>query len=339
MGNPNQPKVTRKPTKISRKLFTGLVFAGIAFGILSLAYIPYPKPFEGEVTAEQLNFQVSDSTNTEFLSFLNSIRKLQNLEIIGPHKLNLNCVNQTTTQIASEVSTIQPATDNSRIDLTQLKIPADTIVQLGYNDSLNQLDLRLNLPEIASLELATDTNTSLDLMTEDGSTSTCEVDGSFQQIEIADESELYLALPSLEKTNTERWIWSDFGISKLSFFRLRETGIVGEEQKISTLQTGKIRIDNQTLELKPQQFLIIDRGNIDCIRRVQLLKDGFTVSFRGKASKISAGIDETFPVETIEINYLSQIPPQIVATLLSFIGAFVGYLVSAFLADSDRKSN
>ncbi|AFY58899.1 hypothetical protein Riv7116_6572 [Rivularia sp. PCC 7116] len=149
-------------------------------------------------------------------------------------------------------------------------------------------------------------------------------------------TELTIKLPNpakSQKDDLDEWIWRDLDVSKVNFTRLENTGNVKDQIEISTIISGKVRMNTQVMELQPEQFLIIPskQPGIRKLRSVSInskSSQGLQTLFSGESQSIAVGLYPEFPVQTIKPSWLSKyLSPEAVSALLAFFAALTGVLL------------
>lgn len=149
-------------------------------------------------------------------------------------------------------------------------------------------------------------------------------------------TELTIKLPNPAKSQEDKLnelIWRDLDVSKVNFTRLENRGNVKDQIEISTIISGKVRMNTQVMELQPEQFLIIPskKPGIRKLRSVSIdskSPQGLQTLFSGESKSIAVGLYPEFPVQTIEPSWLSKyLSPEAVSALLAFLAALIGVLL------------
>jgi hypothetical protein len=149
-------------------------------------------------------------------------------------------------------------------------------------------------------------------------------------------SEFFITLPKSSKA--DEWLRGDVEVKDVQFQKRDRTGNVQDEFIKSTILDGKVRLGGQTLELQPDQFLLVlpekprlpfsATSEIQKLRYIQIntqSPQGLRTLFSGHAAGIAAGLYSEFPVQKIEPSWLSQyLSDEAIAAILGFITAFTG---------------
>ena len=107
---------------------------------------------------------------------------------------------------------------------------------------------------------------------------------------------------------------------------------------------GKVPMAEQEREIKKNQFLMSEKPdvplNIELIRHLQVVpKKGLEVRFAGKTQQLKIGLDEDFPVSTIQGSRLDGILPRdAIVAIFSFAAGTITSLLS-YVIENAAKSN
>jgi hypothetical protein len=162
-------------------------------------------------------------------------------------------------------------------------------------------------------------------------------------LELLSPSHLSLDLPNPPQLKSEEPppqfdpIWgSNIEVKSVQFLKYKSTRInIADEQKISTILEGKVRMGSQIMDLQADQFLTIPPAepgisNIRYIRPNSKAPYGLSVSFSGKSISIGAGIDPRSPVQEIKLSWLSKLPQEL-SVILSILVSIITVLLTQLL--------
>lgn len=260
---------------------------------------------------------------------------------------------------------------SSEIQLLELRLQPNTESQLGYNsvgilslclqsqDQTDSLCLDNNKPTISlskilgtlQLELGTQPlKVSLEnyiipqLQKKDSPENPVLFDFIFtpavsqMEFSLTPPTSLYVSLPKLSEADQSEWLRGNLKVKNVKFSRLDQTGDIQDKFDISTIVNGKIRMAEQDLEVKPNQFLMIGEPGIELIRYFQIKSKptpGLEVRFSGKSKEIGVGLDPKFIVDSIRPNFLTKyLSKDAITVLLSFCAAVAGSLLSLLFANA-----
>lgn len=163
--------------------------------------------------------------------------------------------------------------------------------------------------------------------------------------------------------NHEHWFRGDIAVNHVRFIQKDITGENLNDTIIkSAILQGEVRMGERELDVNQNQFLMIDEPGIQLIRNLEISplenepeveleikgekvkisqpSKGLNLLVAGKTQRIQVGLDPSFPVNTIQSNYLSRLgfPNDIVIAIISVVSAFIvallGWVVNDFQAYS-----
>ena len=205
---------------------------------------------------------------------------------------------------------------------------------------LGQQKLNLTFGKFNSPELGNGNDTSFDYIPI----------GDELQLNILSPTQLFISLPKIAKTSSPQSndfsesLWGDLDVKNVQFFQYKRNPTnVTDEQEISTIIEGKVRMGNQTMDLQADQFLILpsNEPGITKLRYIRLntkSPQGLSTTFTGSSTRIAAGLYPEFPVQEIHANFLSKFPPEAISALLSFIAALTGMFLPRLFAEKSPTS-
>jgi hypothetical protein len=167
-------------------------------------------------------------------------------------------------------------------------------------------------------------------------------------LKIQKDTNLYLTLSKPpKKSELNRWFKGKIQTKNVKFTQLLKDGNDPKNDlEISTIIEGKIRMVEQDRDIKENQFLMGENSdkplNIQVINNMQIIpeKKGIEARFSGKTKKIQIGLDQDFPVSSIQGSWLDGVLPRdAIIALFSFGAATVANLLSWLFANiNSRKS-
>lgn len=257
-----------------------------------------------------------------------------------------------------ETSDRQP----SQLELKQLRLQPGTIVNnLSYNPSLQQLSLSLQSQEKSNqgnllalslgenlLKITLENYRLLNLKSADNNegdyleftfTPTLTELKTKLNLTADRSSSLYIDLPEPSKVNSQEWFWGSIPVKEIKFSRFLKTANIPDEIPLSTILQGKIRLEDQTLDVEKNQFFIPGKPGIQTIKHLQIQTKetpGLEVRLRGQAAKLEVGIDPDFPVNSIQTNILNRyFSREAITTLLAFCAAVIGAILPQILTSQN----
>ena len=143
--------------------------------------------------------------------------------------------------------------------------------------------------------------------------------------------------------DSSQWLRGNLEVENVKFSHPDQTGNVGDEFEMSTILQGKIRMAEQELEIKPNQFLITGKPGIQLLRYLQIQSkppQGLLVRFSGNSESIEAGLDPKFIVDSIRPSFLAKyLSKDAITVLLSFCAAVAGALLPLLFAKSSESNS
>lgn len=343
----------------------------VFLGIILVALLPGMHRFEARLVATQLSF----ITHEPDALFLNRIRRVQEISIRGQQTApliltgqfldpDLQGINELEIELPHDFSQLAfrpiDSTEESlnELEVTEVQLQDQTTVtQLSYAPATQRLEFNYELTETSRPESPTMMRLYLGtqplsitlegyrlpaLGLEDPSgdrprTITFQPDiAEYQQVLPVRGGVSILLPPASTDANSPNWFWGNLQVQAVQFSERQETGLSFDEERVlSTLQTGKIRLADQELDVEPAQFLMLEGSGIQQIRHIQVLEtEGLEIRAMGEASQIQVGLDPNFPIEGIRSNALTQwLTPEQMIAVVSFSGAMVASLL-AWLVDN-----
>lgn len=156
-------------------------------------------------------------------------------------------------------------------------------------------------------------------------------------ISILSPTHLFIDLPEnnqSENAITEiQWLRGDIEVSNVSFSRFDTTNNVTDEIQNSTILEGQVRMGSQKIELQPNQFLIVlsKTPGIKKIRNIQIKNQspqGLNTLFFGESKGVAVGLYPEFPLQKIELSWLSKhFSQEATNSILAFLAACTGILL------------
>jgi hypothetical protein len=147
----------------------------------------------------------------------------------------------------------------------------------------------------------------------DGSerTITYQPESNETQISLASPTRFSIGVPDLKKVldpetgDSPTWIAPELPVADLKLNRLVMTGRPNDELELSSLLGGKVRLDDKTLELQREQFLVLADNSPGFQRLRSLSIDpknpiGWSLLASGESTEIAAGLSPNFPVQSIK---------------------------------------
>ena len=155
---------------------------------------------------------------------------------------------------------------------------------------------------------------------------------------------LYINLPKVTPEVSSQWLRGNLAVENVRFTRSDRTGNVEDDLEISTILEGKVRMAEQELELKPNQFFITGKPGIELLAKMRVRSQppqGLQVRFSGRSEGIEIGLDPNFIVDSIRPSFLAKyLTKDAISALISFCGGVAGALLPLLLAaKSDEDSN
>jgi hypothetical protein len=162
---------------------------------------------------------------------------------------------------------------------------------------------------------------------------------------IQENTNIYLTLSKPPKYESEQWFRGKIKTKDVTFTHVdRNGGNLRDDLEISTIVEGKIRMAEQDREIKENQFLMGEDTNkplnIQLIRNLQIMPDkkGIEARFSGKTKQIQIGLDQDFPVSSIQGSWLDGVLPRdAIIALFSFGAATVANLLSWLFSNTNSR--
>ena len=363
----------------SNKILTFVLGLLLIFSGLTLAaFVPSTHIFESNLTVEEMSFTYAGK---EPKLFLDTVRGLKSLEIEGKQTLTFTgkiqskstpALNQLTILEIEPIDSTSKwsiATANlkqsSELEFTELRLQPDTQVnKLSYDTYRNQLafSLRSNTP----VEKPTNTNIlQLNLGNQPLKVSLegyqlknvkLPVDSEKQRqlefiltpnnqelrLNLADPVTIYLQPPAPKNNESKQWFRGKIEVKNVQFQRLDITGSNQDDNfPISTILKGAVHMAKQTMEIKRNQFLMVEEPGIKLIRYLNIVpQEGLEVRISGKSKLIQLGLDKEFPVSRIQASWLDRVLPRdAIIALISFCSAFFTFLLSFIINDISKSTS
>ncbi|MBW4569571.1 MAG: hypothetical protein KME31_16550 [Tolypothrix carrinoi HA7290-LM1] len=155
---------------------------------------------------------------------------------------------------------------------------------------------------------------------------------------------LYINLPKVTPEVSSQWLRGNLAVENVRFTRSDRTGNVEDDLEISTILEGKVRMAEQELELKPNQFFITGKPGIELLAKMRVRSQapqGLQVRFSGRSEGIEIGLDPKFIVDSIRPSFLAKyLTKDAISALISFCGGVAGALLPLLLAaKSDEEDS
>ena len=363
----------------SKRLLTFVLGLLLIFGGLTLAaFVPSTHIFESNLTVEEMSFTYAGK---EPKLFLDTVRGIKSLEIEGKQNITFTGTIQSKSTPALNKLTIleiEPidstskwsiATANlkqsSELEFTELRLQPDTQVnKLSYDTYRNQLafSLRSNTP----VEKPTNTNIlQLNLGNQPLKVSLegyklknvkLPVDSEKQRqlefiltpnnqefrLNLADPVTIYLQPPAPKNNEFKQWFRGKIEVKDVQFQRLDITGSNQDDNlPISTILNGAVHMAKQTMEIKRNQFFMVEEPGIKLIRYLNIVpQEGLEVRISGKSKLIQIGLDKEFPVSRIQASWLDRVLPRdAIIALISFCAAFFTFLLSFIINEISKSTS
>lgn len=173
-----------------------------------------------------------------------------------------------------------------------------------------------------------------------------------------------IGLPKINQNTPEQTVEAvdqlirgDIPVKQVRFSRLDRSNNVNDAILTSTILDGEVRMMGQSLQLQPQQFLIIptdrDFDKLNCRMApeqnpgIQRLRDirvkfdepkGLQILFSGESKCLAVGLYQEFPAQTIEPSWLlTRLPQEGINAIYTLIGAFTGILFPRLFLEKDSS--
>lgn len=164
-------------------------------------------------------------------------------------------------------------------------------------------------------------------------------------LEIVGETGMSLNLPDPQTYDAETWFWGNMAVRDVTFEASRLAANVSDTRQVSTISNGTVVMAGQSVDLKENQFLILQGRGIQSITDLVVKAPdrgsagsadkegsdlaseafGIDVRFSGGTKQVKVGIDPALPIQTVESNWLMQIfrSNDVVVGIISFCGAIL----------------
>ena len=363
---------------IQQKLsFLVIILLVVLFIITIAAIVPGTHIFEGNLIFKEMSFTYNDNQPKLFIGNIKNIKELetegkQKLTFTGSFQSQslpeINKLNSLEIQLTERESKIiiTPASfkTESEISLKELRLqPQTRIARLNYdfyrqqlafsllpNSQNNPNPLEIYLGEqpikvivegykIPSLNLpkSQDDQAQLEFIVNP--------DNKEFTFNIQENTNIYLTLSKPPKYESEQWFRGKIKTKDVTFTHVdKNGGNLRDDLEISTIVEGKIRMAEQDREIKKNQFLMGEDTkkplNIQLIRNLQIMPDkkGIEARFSGKTKQIQIGLDQDFPVSSIQGSWLDGVLPRdAIIALFSFGAATVANLLSWLFSNTNSR--
>ncbi|MBD2392587.1 hypothetical protein RI030_12365 [Aphanizomenon flos-aquae NRERC-008] len=348
--------------------------------IITIAAIaPGNHTFEGNLIFQEMSFTYNEPQPKVFLRNIKNIQELekegiQTLTFTGSFESQLPEINKSNSleiQLPEEKSKIiiSPANSQTESDIKLEKLqlqPQTRITKLHYDferqglafslvpnseNHPNSLEISLGQKPV-KVTVAGYKIPSLNLPKSPDDQEELEFivtpDNPGLNLKIQEDTNLYLTLSKPpKKSELNRWFKGKIQTKNVKFTQLLKDGNDPKNDlEISTIIEGKIRMVEQDRDIKENQFLMGENSdkplNIQVINNMQIIpeKKGIEARFSGKTKKIQIGLDQDFPVSSIQGSWLDGVLPRdAIIALFSFGAATVANLLSWLFANiNSRKS-
>ena len=359
----------------SKKILTFVLSLLLIFSGLTLAaFVPSTHIFESNLTVEEMSFTYAGK---EPKLFLDTVRGIKSLEIEGKQTLTFTgkiqskstpALNQLTTLEIEPIDStskwlIAPANlkQSSELEFTELRLQPDTKVNnLSYDTYRNQLAFSLtpvkkptntnilqlylgNQPLKVSLEGYQLKNVKLPIDSEKQRQLEFILTPNNQELRLnfADPVTIYMQPPAPKNNESKQWFRGKIEVKNVEFQRLDITGSNQDDNlPISTILKGEVHMAEQKMEIKPNQFLMVEEPGIKLIRYLNIVpQKGLEVRISGKSKLIQIGLDKEFPVSRIQASWLDGVLPRdAIIALISFCAASFTYLLSFIINEISQSS-
>ncbi|MFM6432655.1 MAG: hypothetical protein ACKPGJ_18555 [Dolichospermum sp.] len=342
------------------------------------AIVPGIHTFEGNLIFQEMSFTYNEPQPKVFLRNIKNIQELENegiqtLTFTGSFESQslpeINKFNSLEIQLLEAKSKIiiSPANSQTKSEITLEKLqlqPQTRITKLNYDFERQGLAFSVvpnsrNHPNILEIFLgqkpvkvtvagykipSLNLPKSLDDQGELEFIVTPDNPGF--TFKIQKDTNLYLILSKLpKKSESNRWFKGKIQTKDVKFTQLLKDGNDPKNDlEISTIIEGKIRMVEQDRDIKENQFLMGENSdetlNIQVINNMQIIpeKKGIEARFSGTTTKIQIGLDQDFPVSSIQGSWLDGVLPRdAIIALFSFGAATVANLLSWLFANINSR--
>ena len=345
--------------------------------ITSAAIAPGNHTFEGNLIFQEMSFTYNEPQPKVFLRNIKNIQELekegiQTLTFTGSFESQLPEINKSNSleiQLPEEKSKIiiSPANSQTESDIKLEKLqlqPQTRITKLHYDferqglafslvpnseNHPNSLEISLGQKPV-KVTVAGYKIPSLNLPKSPDDQEELEFivtpDNPGLNLKIQEDTNLYLTLSKPpKKSELNRWFKGTIQTKNVKFTQLLKDGNDPKNDlEISTIIEGKIRMVEQDRDIKENQFLMGENSdkplNIQVINNMQIIpeKKGIQARFSGKTKKIQIGLDQDFPVSSIQGSWLDGVLPRdAIIALFSFGAATVANLLSWLFANINSR--
>lgn len=341
------------------------------------AIVPGTHIFEGNLLFQEMSFTYNDNQPKLFIGNIKNIKELetegkQKLTFTGSFQSQslpeINKSNSLEIQLTERESKIiiTPANSNieSEINLKELRLqPQTRIARLNYDFYRQQLAFSLlpnsqNHPNPLEIYLGEQPikvivegykipSLNLPKSPDDQAQLEFIVNPNNKEFtfKIQENTNIYLTVSKPPKYESEQWFRGKIKTKNVTFTHVdRNGGNLRDDLEISTIVEGKIRMAEQDREIKENQFLMGEDTNkplnIQLIRNLQIISDkkGIEARFSGKTKQIQIGLDQDFPVSSIQGSWLDGVLPRdAIIALFSFGAATVANLLSWLFSNINSR--
>ena len=341
------------------------------------AIAPGNHTFEGNLIFKEMSFTYNDNQPKLFLGNIKNIKELETegkqiLTFTGSFQSQslpeINKLNSLEIQLTDRESKIIITPTNSQteseISLKELRLqPQTRIARLNYDFYRQQLAFSLlpnsqNNPNPLEIYLGEQPikviiegykipSLNLPKLQDDQAQLEFIVNPNNKEFtfKIQENTNIYLTLSKPPKYESEQWFRGKIKTKDVTFTHVdKNGGNLRDDLEISTIVEGKIRMAEQDREIKENQFLMGKDTNkplnIQLIRNLQIISDkkGIEARFSGKTKQIQIGLDQDFPVSSIQGSWLDGVLPRdAIIALFSFGAATVANLLSWLFSNTNSR--
>ena len=364
----------------SNKLLTFVLGLLLIFSGLTLAaFVPSTHIFESNLTVEEMSFTYAGKEPKLFLDTVRGIKSLeiegqQTLSFTGKiQSKSTPALNQLTILEIEPIDStskwsIAPANlkQSSELELTELRLQPDTQVnKLSYDPYPDRNQLAFSLTSNTRVKKPTNTNiVQLNLGNQPLKVSLegykfknvkLPIDSEKQRqlefiltpnnqefrLNLADPVTIYMQLPR-NNNASKQWFRGKIEVKNVQFQRLDRTGANQDDNlPISTILKGEVHMAEQTREIKPNQFLMVEEPGIKLIRYLNIVpQKGLEVRISGKSKLIQIGLDKEFPVSRIQASWLDRVLPRdAIIALISFCATSFTLLLPFIIKEISKSTS
>ena len=364
----------------SNKLLTFVLGLLLIFSGLTLAaFVPSTHIFESNLTVEEMSFTYAGKEPKLFLDTVRGIKSLeiegqQTLSFTGKiQSKSTPALNQLTILEIEPIDStskwsIAPANQkqSSELELTELRLQPDTQVnKLSYDPYPDRNQLAFSLTSNTRVKKPTNTNiVQLNLGNQPLKVSLegykfknvkLPIDSEKQRqlefiltpnnqefrLNLADPVTIYMQLPR-NNNASKQWFRGKIEVKNVQFQRLDRTGANQDDNlPISTILKGEVHMAEQTREIKPNQFLMVEEPGIKLIRYLNIVpQKGLEVRISGKSKLIQIGLDQEFPVSRIQASWLDRfLPRDAIIALISFCATSFTLLLPFIIKEISKSTS